>query len=441
MSNRSKTLDEVMQTYFSRRAAPKPADYEESYWGTIVDPDGNERERLQERDQSLDDVRQELAFLSSLSPGRILDVGCGPGYLLSALPEGWDRHGVELSRFAADHASKSGTIYVGTLEEAAYSDEHFDVVIMHHVIEHMVEPIESILEVRRILKRGGILVLGTPDFDGGCARRFGDKYRLLRDPTHISLFTNESMHRFLRDHGFIIDRVEYPFFDGRFFTRENLLRLFDTSKVSPPFYGNFMTFYCHKPDRGPVHESMMDLSRLMVTVAESLESHIEEAGKLIADCLQAGGKVLACGNGGSAADAQHFVAELIGRMSHERGALPAISLTTDPSVVTALGNDYGFDRIFSRQIEGLGKEGDVLLVVSTGGRSPNVLRALEAARLRGMHTIAMVGEGGDRSLSECDVRIGVPSSNTQRIQEAHSAVLHAICLCVDQHVAARGDRT
>jgi hypothetical protein len=101
--------------------------------------------------------------------------------------------------------------------------------------------------VRRIIKRGGILLLATPDFDSGCARRFGENYRMLHDQSHISLFTNDSMHRFLRDHGFVIDRVEYPFFETRYFTPENLMRLFDTSKMSPPFYGNWMTFYCHKP--------------------------------------------------------------------------------------------------------------------------------------------------------------------------------------------------
>ena len=96
----------------------------------------------------------------------------------------------------------------------------------------------------KILKKGGIILLGTPDFDSGCARLFGNNYRLLNDPTHISLFSNDSMHRFLRDHGFTIDYVEYPFFNTRHFTEDNLKALFNTSKVSPPFYGNFMTFYC-----------------------------------------------------------------------------------------------------------------------------------------------------------------------------------------------------
>jgi SAM-dependent methyltransferase len=236
-----------MHEYFRRREPSKVPDYEEAYWGTIVDPDGKVRDRLAEREQHLDDIRQELAFLNSLPPGRIVDVGCGLGFLLSGLKPGWDRHGVEVSRYAAEHAQQYGRIFVGSLEQAHYPAAHFDVVVLHHVIEHLEDPIACILEIHRVLVSGGVLLLGTPDFDSGCARRFGENYRLLHDPTHISLFTNDSMHRFLRDHGFVIERVEYPFFETRHFTAENLMRLFDTSKISPPFYGNFMTFYCRKP--------------------------------------------------------------------------------------------------------------------------------------------------------------------------------------------------
>ena len=170
-------------------------------------------------------------------------------------------------------------------------------------------------------------------------------------------------------------------------------------------------------------------------MAESIEGQIEQGGKLVTDCLQAGGKVLACGNGGSAADAQHFVAELVGRMSRERQSLPAISLSTDPSVLTALGNDYGYDSIFARQIEGLGRPGDILMAISTSGHSPNVLRGVEAARQRGLHTVALLGEGGDPLLGDCDVCIHIPSRNAQRVQEVHTAVLHAICDHVERQIA------
>jgi phosphoheptose isomerase len=413
-------------------------DYEEAYWGSEVDPDGNLRDRRLEREQHLDDIKQELAFLDTLPHGRILDIGCGLGFLLSALASGWEKHGVEVSELAAKYAREWAKIHVGTLAEARYPDEYFDVVVMHHVVEHLEDPVGAILETYRILRRGGVLLLGTPDFDSACARRFGDKYRMLHDPTHISLFSNDSMHRCLRDHGFVIDRVEYPFFDTRHFTKESLMRLFDTGNGSPPFYGNFMTFYCHKPHGGRFYESALELSRLAKRVADGLERQVNQAGELVTECIRGGWKVLACGNGGSAADAQHFVAELIGRMTVERRSLPAMTLSTDPSVVTALGNDYGFDNVFARQVEGLGKPGDVLIAISTSGRSRNILKALDAARRSELRTVALLGEGGDPALDECDVTVHIPSGNTQRVQEMHMAVLHAICEQVERAIAEQG---
>lgn len=430
-----------MQDYFTKRQPSRPVDYEENYWGTIVDPDGNLRNRLQEREKHLEDVKEELAFLNSLKPGRILDIGCGLGFLLSGLKDGWEKHGVEVSRFAARHAGELGTVFCGELHEAQYPDEYFDVIVMHHVIEHLEDPISTILEVRRILKPGGILLLGTPDFDSGCARRFGENYRLLHDDTHVSLFTNDSMHRFLRDHGFIIDRVEYPFFNTRHFTPENLMRLFDTNQISPPFYGNFMTFYCHRSDRGTTFVSLKDLSRLATLVAENSEKLINEAAKLLFDGISSNSKVLVCGNGGSAADAQHFAAELVGKMARQRRALPAISLTADPSVVTALANDYGYENVFARQVEGLGKMGDVLVVISTSGHSANVLKALETAQKGGLRTIALVGEGGDPALDSCDVCIHAPSNNAQRVQELHTAILHAICDYIEARIDLSHEET
>jgi D-sedoheptulose 7-phosphate isomerase len=152
--------------------------------------------------------------------------------------------------------------------------------------------------------------------------------------------------------------------------------------------------------------------------------------------MRSGGKLLACGNGGSAADAQHFVAELLGRMGPERRSLPAVTLSVDPSAVTAIGNDYGYEQVFARQVEGLGRAGDVLLAISTSGRSPNVLRAIRAARAKGMRVVVLAGQdgGGDPLLGECDVDIRIPSANTQRVQELHMAALHAICEHVDGRV-------
>jgi len=220
--------------------------FEEAYWHEIVDPDGNVRDRLGERDQSLADLGTELAYVASLTPGVVLDAGCGVGWFLSALDPRWERHGLELSECAAAHAARFGDVRRGRLEECPFPDAAFDLVFCHHVIEHVPEPTRAVAQLHRVLKPGGKLVLGTPDFDSGAARRYGDRYRLLHDPTHVSLFSNDSMHRFLRDHGFHVDSVDYPFFATRHFTTDTVLRVFDTTGVSPAFYGNFMTFYCTK---------------------------------------------------------------------------------------------------------------------------------------------------------------------------------------------------
>ena len=152
------------------------------------------------------------------------------------------------------------------------------------------------------------------------------------------------------------------------------------------------------------------------------------------DCLKAGGKVMACGNGGSAADAQHFAAELIGRFEREREELAAIALTTDSSILTAVGNDYSYDDIFSKQVRGLGKQGDILLGISTSGNSKNVVKAIEAAKKMGIKIIAFTGNGGGKIatlLDKDDIHLCVPSSRTARIQETHLVMLHGLCDGVD----------
>ena len=159
-----------------------------------------------------------------------------------------------------------------------------------------------------------------------------------------------------------------------------------------------------------------------------------EVGGKMAESLRAGGRVLAFGNGGSAADAQHFVAELVGRFQHERPALSAIALTTDPSVVTAVGNDMGFAAVFRRQIEAHGRPGDVALGISTSGRSPNVVEALRAARQRGLLTVGLTGNGGGEVRGLVHHLIDVPHPDTQRIQEVHSMVLHLLGQVVEEAI-------
>lgn len=156
--------------------------------------------------------------------------------------------------------------------------------------------------------------------------------------------------------------------------------------------------------------------------------------QLMFGSLSEGGKILACGNGGSAADAQHFAAELVGRFERERKELGAIALTTDTSILTAVGNDYSYDEIFSKQVRALGKKGDVLLGISTSGNSKNVILAIEAAHKLGMKVVAFTGKGGGKigeMLTKDDVHLCVPAERTARIQETHLLLLHCLCDGID----------
>jgi len=156
----------------------------------------------------------------------------------------------------------------------------------------------------------------------------------------------------------------------------------------------------------------------------------------ISDRMRRGHKVLVFGNGGSAADAQHFAAELSGRFRRERAALPALALTTDTSALTAIGNDYGYEQVFSRQVEAHGREGDVAIGISTSGRSPNVVRALEVARARGLLTVALTGRGGGVLAPLADFLIDVPHQDTARIQEVHGMIVHILCELIEESVSA-----
>jgi phosphoheptose isomerase len=159
------------------------------------------------------------------------------------------------------------------------------------------------------------------------------------------------------------------------------------------------------------------------------------AAGAIADALRNGGKLLLFGNGGSAADAQHVASEFVGRFQHERPALAAMALTTDTSVLTSLGNDYGFDRAFARQIEALGQRGDVAFGISTSGASPNIVAALEAAKARGLQTVALTGQDGGAVGRAAAIHINVPSASTARVQEVHRTLLHVICEIVERSIS------
>jgi D-sedoheptulose 7-phosphate isomerase len=164
----------------------------------------------------------------------------------------------------------------------------------------------------------------------------------------------------------------------------------------------------------------------------SIQDNLVRAGEITARAMKQGCKLLVCGNGGSAADCQHLVAEFVSRLTIDRPALPAIALTTDTSILTAIGNDYSFDNIFERQVEALGRPGDVLLAISTSGNSRNCIKALELARSSGVHTISFTGNDGGAMAQISDISVIVPSTVTMNIQESHLALEHIFCMVVER---------
>jgi D-sedoheptulose 7-phosphate isomerase len=191
-----------------------------------------------------------------------------------------------------------------------------------------------------------------------------------------------------------------------------------------------------------IQQQFFDSADLKYQCAEALAKPIAEAVAALMGCITAGGKVLACGNGGSASDAQHFAAEFVGRFERERPGLAAISLTTDTSILTAVGNDYDFGQVFAKQVQALGSPGDVLLALSTSGNSANVLAAVDAARAKDMTVIALTGRGGGKlrdKLADTDVHICVPHERTARIQEVHILAIHCLCDAVDLQLLGEQD--
>jgi len=179
-----------------------------------------------------------------------------------------------------------------------------------------------------------------------------------------------------------------------------------------------------------IKRQIQDSIRTKQEVLAELVPEIEKTAKILISALKNNNKILVCGNGGSAADAQHFAGELIVRFETERKPLPAIALTTDSSVLTATANDYCFDECFARQVNGLGTKGDVLVAISTSGNSPNILKAIEAAKARGMEVIGLTGRDGGK-MKSLQNRIIIPSDSTARIQECHIMTIHILCRLID----------
>ena len=184
-----------------------------------------------------------------------------------------------------------------------------------------------------------------------------------------------------------------------------------------------------------IKQSMAE-TQATIAMAQADAALIDAAAHAAHACIQAlqsGKKILLCGNGGSAADAQHIAAELVSRFNYDRPGLPAVALTTDSSALTAIGNDYGYEKLFARQLEALGQAGDVLIAISTSGNSPNVLKALECAKAKGIASIGLTGASGGKMAPQCDIALRMPSSSTPRIQECHIMFGHILCQLIEDH--------
>jgi len=189
-----------------------------------------------------------------------------------------------------------------------------------------------------------------------------------------------------------------------------------------------------KPDAGAIVRRHLAASREIVAMTladEGIVAAMAAIAQRMEQTLRAGGKILLAGNGGSAADAQHISGELLSRLMFDRTPLPSIALTADQAVLTAIGNDYGYEHVFARQVRGLGRKGDVFIAISTSGRSPNILKAVEAAKDLGLHTIAFTGNGNAPLAGMCDLVLRVPSQVTPLIQQVYMAAAHAICEYVE----------
>ena len=190
-----------------------------------------------------------------------------------------------------------------------------------------------------------------------------------------------------------------------------------------------------------ISASLKEHQDVIAIIAESMQGRIDEFAKRLSKTLQSGGKLLVCGNGGSAADAQHFSAELVGRFETERRGLAAISLTTDTSCLSAIGNDYGFDQIYARQGEALATASDLLLGISTSGNSSNVLHAMLKAKEIGCQVLALTGKTGGTIAQEADLALIIPAERTARIQEAHATILHILCELIEANLAEKTGTT
>ena len=236
--------------YFKKRHTNFNSEID-NYYDDNTDPDGNIRNLLNEKQGRIDFAKDEINYINNLfkngEKACLLSIGCGSGYAESIISSNITVYGIEPDIKAYKNAEKTidNSIH-GNFNKNFYKENFFDVVFCHHVIEHVPDPIKFMKDIHFVLKPGGVLIIGTPNFDGAMAKRYGDNYRMLHDKTHTSLFSDLSMKEFLVDFGFMVKKIEYPYFDTKFFNKVEILKLFEDIEVSPPFYGNIFTVYAEK---------------------------------------------------------------------------------------------------------------------------------------------------------------------------------------------------
>ena len=234
----------VTKKFYVKHNRDKNKSFEKNYHGIIKDPDGKIRNLVNERKYKISQLKHIINYLRNIKPGKILDVGCGHGWMLSALNKKWKKFGIDVSKFSSKSASKYGDIFIGDIKD--YKEKKFDVVTALHVIEHLNKTEELIKKIVKILKKKGILIIETPDFDSAAARRYGKNFRLLFDKTHVSLFSDIKLCELINDIGMRVLKVNYPYFETKYFNREEILKIFKKNITSPVFYENWMTVYAIK---------------------------------------------------------------------------------------------------------------------------------------------------------------------------------------------------
>lgn len=229
------------KTYYESRQGIK--DFEENYWTEAIDPDGKKRNLTEERYFLLKDRQEELDYINVLPAGKVIDIGCGLGYMLSGIKSEHSKFGIEPSVFASNLARQYGNIHRGTLNNCKWDDGSFDVAIMYHVIEHLDNPISALRKAWKLLKVGGKLIIGTPQFFHDTHDYYGDKYRMLHDKSHISLFNAFGLYDLLNDCMFRVEKVSFPWYKTKFWQGQMAAT---NGQYNQPAYGNIMTMYCYK---------------------------------------------------------------------------------------------------------------------------------------------------------------------------------------------------